>query len=76
MDIKKLKVGELLFSKKERMNDINDHENKDSFFPIVQKNKLKKRNSVNFSMCGMRKCIVLQSNLRWGHSLLQAMGIV
>jgi len=39
MDIKKLKVGELLFSKKERMNDINDHENKDSFFRIVQKNK-------------------------------------
>ena len=55
MDIKKLKVGELLFSKKERMNDINDHENKDSFFRIVQKNKLKKRNSVNFSMCEMRK---------------------
>jgi hypothetical protein len=55
MDIKKLKVGELLFSKKERMNDINDHENKDSFFRIVQKNKLKKRNSANFSMCEMRK---------------------
>ena len=55
MDIKKLKVGELLFSKKERMNDINDNENKNSFFRIVQKNKLKKRNSVNFSICEMRK---------------------
>ena len=55
MKMKQLKVGNLLFSKKERMNDINDHENKDSFFRIVQKNKLKKRNSANFSMCEMRK---------------------
>ena len=55
MDIKKLKVGELLFSKKERMNDINDHENKDSFFRIVQKDKIKKRNSINFSECEISK---------------------
>jgi hypothetical protein len=55
MDIKKLKIGELLFSKKERMNDINDIENKDSFFRIVQKDKIKKRNSINFSECEISK---------------------
>ena len=55
MHNKKLKVGDLLFSKKERMNNENDIENKDSFFPIVQKIERKKRNSINFSLFGMRK---------------------
>ena len=55
MKMKQLKVGNLLFSKKERMNDINDIENKDSFFRIVQKDKIKKRNSINFSECEISK---------------------
>ena len=55
MKMKQLKVGNLLFSKKERMNDINDIENKDSFFRIVQKDKIKKRNSINFSQCEISK---------------------
>ena len=55
MKMKQLKVGNLLFSKKERMNDINDIENKDSFFRIVQKDKIKKRNSINFLECEISK---------------------
>ena len=55
MKMKQLKVGDLLFSKKERMNDINDIENKNSFFRIVQNHQIKKRNSINFSQCEISK---------------------